>query len=264
MAPKRHIETLKRLIEDRLPGTVVGVDAPSRASGDWFVDVKHGEQSFVVEYRPSLGFGLSSVPSSGYGEGPDEFLADARSVADRLVHFVRAREKTEPQRVLLLQDLRSRRQVTQSNVADHLGIRQPTVSKIERREDVNLNTLRRYVEALGGELHVTAKFADETVELGLWHVRDAAVPSATRSSRDANYSPSISTQGSRLRRSNRAEGKKNAGKPDRSPLAASERDEVRYLAKKYALPSALVKNVIKREGPMRKDVETYLRRMKKK
>lgn len=32
---------------------------------------------------------------------------------------------------------------------------------------MNLSTLRRYVEALGGELHVTAKFADGTVELGL-------------------------------------------------------------------------------------------------
>jgi hypothetical protein len=29
-----------------------------------------------------------------------------------------------------------------------------------------LNTLRRFVEALGGELHVTARFADESVEIG--------------------------------------------------------------------------------------------------
>jgi hypothetical protein len=46
-------------------------------------------------------------------------------------------------------------------------VKQPTVSKIERREDVALSTLRRYVEALGGELHVTAQFSDCTVEIGL-------------------------------------------------------------------------------------------------
>jgi transcriptional regulator with XRE-family HTH domain len=70
-------------------------------------------------------------------------------------------------RAQLLQELRAKRHVTQNELAERLGIRQPTVSKIERREDVNLSTLRRYVEALGGELHVTAKFADATVELAL-------------------------------------------------------------------------------------------------
>jgi hypothetical protein len=32
---------------------------------------------------------------------------------------------------------------------------------------VNLSTLRRYVQALGGELQLTAKFNDGTVELGI-------------------------------------------------------------------------------------------------
>jgi DNA-binding XRE family transcriptional regulator len=167
MTPKKRIENLKRLIKGKLPGATASVDAPSRPNGDWFVDVKFGDQSFAIEYRPSLGFGLSSTPSGGYGEGPDEFLAEEESLVDRLAQLTRAKRKTEPQRVHLLQDLRSKRRVTQNDVADRLGIRQPTVSKIERREDVNLSTLRRYVEALGGELHVTAKFADGTVELGL-------------------------------------------------------------------------------------------------
>ena len=43
----------------------------------------------------------------------------------------------------------------------------PTLSKIERREDVNVSTLRRYVHALGGELHVTAIFDDGEVEIAL-------------------------------------------------------------------------------------------------
>ena len=173
MTPKKRIENLKRLVEETLPGATVGVDAPSRSGGDWFIDIKHAGQSFTVEYRPSLGFGLSSTPSDAYGEGPDEFLPEEALLIDRLAHLVRAKERTEPQRVHLLQDLRSKRQVTQNEVADRLGIRQPTVSKIERREDVNLSTLRRYVKALGGELHVTARFADDTVELGLGDELDA-------------------------------------------------------------------------------------------
>jgi transcriptional regulator with XRE-family HTH domain len=66
----------------------------------------------------------------------------------------------------VLQELRERHQVSQVAVADKLGIRQPTVSKIERREDVNVSTLRRYVQALGGELHITVRFRDGAVEIG--------------------------------------------------------------------------------------------------
>lgn len=41
----------------------------------------------------------------------------------------------------------------------------PTVSRIEREEDVYLSTLRRYVAALGGELEINAVFPDRTVSL---------------------------------------------------------------------------------------------------
>lgn len=167
MTPKKRIENLIRLIEAELPTVDVVVDAPTSPKGDWFVDVKYSDRRFSVEYRPHLGFGLSSIPSGGYGEGPDEFLPDEASLVQRLMSLVHLSERTEPQRVRLLQDLRSKRKVTQEDLADRLGIKQPTISKLERREDVNLSTLRRYVEALGGELHVTAKFSDGAVELGL-------------------------------------------------------------------------------------------------
>lgn len=109
------------------------------------MDVRAADQSFTIEFRPSLGFGLSSTPGEALGEGPDEFLEDEDAVVARLATLLRARTRTEPQRVRLLQELRERQQVSQVALADKLGVRQPTVSKIERREDVNLRTLRRYV-----------------------------------------------------------------------------------------------------------------------
>lgn len=54
-------------------------------------------------------------------------------------------------------------------------MKQPTVSKIERREDVNLSTLRRFIEALGGKLHVTAEFNDGSVEIGRADLGDGAI-----------------------------------------------------------------------------------------
>jgi hypothetical protein len=42
---------------------------------------------------------------------------------------------------------------------------QPEVSKLERRADVRASTLRAYVAALGGELHLAARFADDEIAL---------------------------------------------------------------------------------------------------
>ena len=175
MTPKKSIESLVRLIRKQVPGIVVSVDEPSRSSGAWFVDLKKGKQSLTVEYRPKLGFGLSSTPSEGFGEGPDEFQQDATLLVERVAGLFHTRTRTEPERVRVLRELREKRgNVSQVDIAGLLGIRQPTVSKMERREDLNLSTLRRYVEALGGELHVSARFEDGSVEIGLTESKAAA------------------------------------------------------------------------------------------
>ncbi|MBI2944301.1 MAG: helix-turn-helix transcriptional regulator [Candidatus Wallbacteria bacterium] len=54
---------------------------------------------------------------------------------------------------------------TQVAAAKAAGMTQSELSKAERREDRLLSTLRRYIEALGGELEVIAKFGDRTVKL---------------------------------------------------------------------------------------------------
>lgn len=61
-----------------------------------------------------------------------------------------------------------------------------------------------------------------------------------------------------------ADDKSKTGKPDRDRVAGGERYEVDQLAKKFELPAPLVKKVIEQEGPMRRDVEKYLEKMKKK
>jgi DNA-binding XRE family transcriptional regulator len=166
MLAKDRIEEFVRLLHKRIPKLTSEVDAPSRPTGDWFINVRLGDRSFVVEFRPDLGFGLSSTPSEELGEGPDEFFEDEVQVLERLIELLQTKARTEPQRVRLLQELRERRVLSQVVLAGKLGVRQPTLSKMERREDVNLSTLRRYVQALGGELHITARFPDGAVEIG--------------------------------------------------------------------------------------------------
>jgi hypothetical protein len=57
---------------------------------------------------------------------------------------------------------------------------------------------------------------------------------------------------------------KKTGKPDRDRISAGESYEVSALAKKFDMPAELVKKIITQEGPMRKNVEAYLSKMKKK
>jgi predicted transcriptional regulator len=55
--------------------------------------------------------------------------------------------------------------VTQVELADVLGVRQPNVSRIERQEDLFVSTLRQYVEALGGRLELTAVFGRQRITI---------------------------------------------------------------------------------------------------
>jgi hypothetical protein len=59
---------------------------------------------------------------------------------------------------LLLSEIRRRAGKSQGQVADALGTKQPSLSKLEKQSDMQLSTLRHTVHALGGELEVSAKF----------------------------------------------------------------------------------------------------------
>lgn len=58
-----------------------------------------------------------------------------------------------------------------------------------------------------------------------------------------------------------SDDKKKTGKPDRYRVSSTEPYEVQRLAKKFDLPPPLVRNVIRQQGPMRRDIEGYLKKM---
>jgi DNA-binding XRE family transcriptional regulator len=61
---------------------------------------------------------------------------------------------------MTLQELRRARKITQVRMARELGINQNGVSRIEKRSDLLLSTLRKAVEAMGGNLSLVAQFPD--------------------------------------------------------------------------------------------------------
>jgi DNA-binding XRE family transcriptional regulator len=66
-----------------------------------------------------------------------------------------------------LEQLRSARNLTQTNLAHVLGVNQSAISKIEKRTDMYLSTLRSYVEAMGGSLEIQAVFPEGAVRVDI-------------------------------------------------------------------------------------------------
>lgn len=61
---------------------------------------------------------------------------------------------------MTLQELRRARKLTQVSVAKALGITQDGVSRLEKRSDILLSTLRKTVQVMGGNLSLVAEFPD--------------------------------------------------------------------------------------------------------
>ena len=81
-----------------------------------------------------------------------------------------ARAKAEAQALRLdaemnLAEVRRALKLSQEEIAQTLQIGQGSVAKIEKRTDMYVSTLRRFIEAMGGELEIIARFADHSVKI---------------------------------------------------------------------------------------------------
>lgn len=85
---------------------------------------------------------------------PDKLTPQERKRID-----ARARKAAEQ---MGLDELRRARRMSQEALAETMHTTQAHVSRLERRADVYISTLRRYIEALGGELRIIAKFGKGT------------------------------------------------------------------------------------------------------
>ncbi len=68
---------------------------------------------------------------------------------------------------VLLYEIREQLRITQEDMAIKLNTKQANVSRTEKRRDMKLSTLKRYIEAMGGELDIVAKFASNEVHLNV-------------------------------------------------------------------------------------------------
>ena len=91
-----------------------------------------------------------------------------RSLRDKMSPEAQAAAEQKTQALLEalpLQELRQARQLSQEQLATILQVKQASISKLERRTDMYISTLRQFIEAMGGELEIVAKFPDGVVRI---------------------------------------------------------------------------------------------------
>lgn len=74
-----------------------------------------------------------------------------------------AQKAAELEDNMALAELRQVHQRSQKDLAAALRVDQPAIAKLEKRAHTSVATLRRYIEAPGGTLEITARFDGKTV-----------------------------------------------------------------------------------------------------
>src|SRR5437588_7835168 len=147
---ENEIQKLENLLTFYLPKCEVHLDPPAKGTGSWFLDTRSDGHHVAVEWRPGKGFGMTSNPGAGFGEGPEEVYPDFESAARRVLELLLFRARTVPPAAVRLRELRRLRGVSQQKLARRLRKGQASISKIENRGcDIRVRTLDRVVRALG-------------------------------------------------------------------------------------------------------------------
>lgn len=175
------MERLWELLKQRFPDGSYSILKPRTETGGWFLDVTLKGYELTIEWRPGLGFGLSTPADGDLFQGPDEVYEDVDSAYDRAKALLLSQTPTKPPTRATLPEIRGARKLSQAELANRLSINQGACSRMERRSDMLIGTLRNVVAAMGGELYLVARFPDETVYIDLESVdtRNGSKPAET-------------------------------------------------------------------------------------
>lgn len=91
-----------------------------------------------------------------------------RELQAKMTPESQARSEAKAQQMLrdmALDELRAARTLTQEHLAKTLGVKQSAISKLERRTDMYVSTLRDFITAMGGTLEIRAIFPDGDVRI---------------------------------------------------------------------------------------------------
>jgi transcriptional regulator with XRE-family HTH domain len=155
-----EIEKVRAHLSRKYADASIALTAPAEEGGVWWLDVISGGKHLVIEWSLATGFGITTPDADSFGEKADESYSSAARIINRIDQLLVNDERTSPPLAVLLARLRESRGVTQQELASRLGLRQASISGLERREDLQLSTLRKVIGALGGCIQIYARFPE--------------------------------------------------------------------------------------------------------
>lgn len=175
------LEQLRERLANRFSDASLAIDSPDADTGTWFLDARLQGHLVVVQWRADRGFGISTPTRDDFGSKPHELYDCADAAYERARALLLSQTPTRPPARATLPELREGRKLSQAELAKRLSINQGACSRMERRSDMLIGTLRNAITAMGGDLYLVARFPDETVYIDLESVdtRNGGKPAHT-------------------------------------------------------------------------------------
>ena len=113
---------------------------------------------------------------------------DVKDLQAKMSPESRAHSEAKAERLIeemALDELRAARALTQEHLSTILGVKQSAISKLERRADMYVSTLRHFIEAMGGQLEIRAVFPEGAVRITQFQA--LAAPKAERDATSSEH-----------------------------------------------------------------------------
>ena len=148
------VESFLATLAKKAPGLHPRVEPGGEKAGNWWIDLP-GARPITIEWRPDFGFGFSVGATEGFGEGPTEIFRAPERAARRAMQLLSPARATTG-----LRAVRELYGITQEQIAAKLKKRQAAISRLESRHDSKIETVAKFVQALGGHMEIRAVFPD--------------------------------------------------------------------------------------------------------
>jgi len=159
--PPGQIKTFLAELAKRDGSLKPQLEAGGEKLGNWWIDFP-GDKHITIEWRPKLGFGFTIGETNSYGEGPAETFTSPARAAHRVIQLVAPAQDSTPTGLRAVRELYG---ITQSQIATRLKKKQAAISRLETRNDSKVETLSKYVRALGGKMEIRVVFPDSQLPI---------------------------------------------------------------------------------------------------
>ncbi len=158
------VDELKQKLTSCFPDAEIEMRKADDPNGFQFLNVYAGTLEVAVEWKPNMHFGLSSFCGDssaldGLFDTPSEWCSTTEATFHRIASLIYDQKSTIHQ-ASKISEIRHDRGMSQEHLSEQLNVKQATYSKLERRGDVKVSSLRKVIEAMGGRLRIQAFFPD--------------------------------------------------------------------------------------------------------